>query len=199
MNWRELAGLGHEDIWRQFAEQVGGVFTGSGWITLPRVDARWREWTMTLDRYSESQRQYTRFRAPFLETSGFRFRLYREGFFTPVGKKLGVVQDIDVGHERFDFDWVIQSNDEARVRSLLAQKHLRELINGLSFDLDFELKDGNTWLEPVPVDVDVLSLQTSSRLDSLEELRQLYDLFGAVLDWLVSRGLARTANPGVTL
>lgn len=199
MSWRHLIGLGYEDIWRQFAEQVDGTFTESGWVSHSRVDARWREWTMTLDRFHQGKLQYTRLRTPFLASDGFRFRLYREGFFTPVGKKLGVVQDIEVGHERFDFDWVIQGNDEARVRSLLAQERVRELLDGLSFDLDFELKDDKSWCEPLPEGVDILSLTTSSKLGNLEELRQLYELFGTVLDWLASRGLARHGDSGVNL
>ncbi|MBM3794972.1 MAG: hypothetical protein FJW31_13090 [Acidobacteria bacterium] len=107
MSWCDLVGLGYEDIWRQFAEQVDGTFTESGWTTHSRVDARWREWTMTLGRFHQGKLQYTRLRTPFLASDGFRFRLYREGFFTRVGKKLRIVQDMEVGHERFDSDWVI--------------------------------------------------------------------------------------------
>jgi len=85
------------------------------------------------------------------------------------------------------------------VRSLLAQERVRKMIDDLPFDLDFELKDDKGWLDPLPYGVDMLSLTTSSKLQNLEELRQLYELFGAVLDWLVTRGVARPADPRVNL
>jgi len=48
-------------------------------------------------------------------------RLYKEGFSSKIGKKLGM-QDIEVGIDSFDNDIIIKGSDENFIRSLLIYK-----------------------------------------------------------------------------
>ena len=50
-----------------------------------------------------------------------RMRLYKEGFSSKIGKKLGM-QDIEVGIDSFDNDIIIKGSDENFIRSLLIYK-----------------------------------------------------------------------------
>jgi len=95
-----------------------------------KVQARVKEWTITLDTYRVSSGSTTplyRMRAPYVNKDGFRFTIYRKGIFSELGKRLGM-QDIEVGDPDFDRDYVVQGNDEAKVLSLLANPKIRQLI-----------------------------------------------------------------------
>ena len=87
---------------------------GSGRATRSRLHVG--PWTITLDTYTESTRRqshvtYTRMRAPYVNPEGFRFTIYRKGFFSDLGKLLGM-QDIEVGDPEFDEAFIIKGNDE---------------------------------------------------------------------------------------
>ena len=116
---KALFGPSQEEIWRQVATAVGGQFRGGGWLAQSAVQARADDWIITLDTYTQSTGNmhvtYTRLRAPYFNPEGFRFEIYRAGFFTELGKALGM-EDIQVGHKRFDDDFVIKSNRPRRVR-----------------------------------------------------------------------------------
>jgi hypothetical protein len=82
----------------------------------------------TLDTYAVSTGKvtivFTRMRAPFVNPSGFRFRVYRKSIFSGLGKFFGM-QDIEVNDPPFDHDFIVQGTDESRVRQLLASPKLR--------------------------------------------------------------------------
>ena len=53
----------------------------------------------------------------FLRTDGkdgFRFTIYRSGFFTALGEALGMT-DIKIGDAAFDESFVVKANSEERV------------------------------------------------------------------------------------
>ena len=201
--WRDLMGPGQEEIWRQFAEQVGGRFTDGGWFGQDRVDAQWQQWTLTLDYYvahhGKSSTKYTRMRAPYVSRDGFRFKVYRASVFTPMGKALGMVQDHEIGHERFDENFVVQGPDEARVRRMLRNEKIRALIEEQP-DISFEVKDDEGYFgKTFPGGVDELYFQAHGEIRDLDQLRRLYDLFIEVLDYLCTAGHAHREDPRIEL
>ncbi len=86
---------------------------------------------MTLDTFVMSTGKghipFTRMRAPYVNPDGFRFRVYRAGVFTELGKILGM-QDIEVGHSEFDRAFVIQGNDPVKVHLLFGNAEIRRLL-----------------------------------------------------------------------
>ena len=201
--WRDLVGPGHEEIWQQFAAQVGGRFTDGGWFGQDRVDAQWQQWTLTLDFYvmshGKTSTKYTRMRVPYVSRDGFRFKVYRAGFFTPMGKALGLVEDHEIGEERFDEKFVVQGPDEARVRRMLRHDRIRALIEDQP-DICFEVKgDEGYFGQTFPDGVDELHFQAVGEIKDLDQLRRLYDLFTEVLDYLGTAGHAHREDPRVNL
>ena len=184
----------HEEIWRQLAGELQGQFVAGGFWKEDKVEARWEGWTITLDKYvdhgGKSHRAYTRLRAPYVNPDGFRFRIYRKSIFTGIGKALGLVQDIEIGDEQFDRDFVIQGNSEEKVRAMLRRPQLRALIEAQP-DICFEVKDDEGWFgASFPEGVDELYFLASGVIKDLEQLRGLYKLFTEVLDYLHSVGSA---------
>jgi hypothetical protein len=202
---RDLFGPSRQEIWQQFATAVGGnVLVGGFWNSADKVDAAHGQWMVTLDTYvvstGKSAVTYTRMRAPYVNPDGFQFTIYRKGFFSDMGKWLGM-QDIAVGDPAFDDAFIIQGNDEAKVRRLFADQPLRAMISAQP-DIHFCVKDdeGNFWGgRNFPPNVDELYFQVAGVIKDVDRLKQLYDLFSETLDELCRMGSAYQDNPGVTL
>jgi hypothetical protein len=196
-------GPSREEIWKQLCAEIGADFVDGGFWKGDKVQARVRNWTITLDVFvvssGKSHVSYTRMRAPFVSRDGLRFRIYRKGFFSGMGKALGM-QDIEVGHSlHFDEDFIIQGNDESKVRALFANPQLRELIDAQP-EIRLELKDDEGFFSTnFPEGVDELYFQVVGVIKDVARLRMLFDLFAEVLEELHRQGSAAEENPGVTL
>lgn len=116
-----------------------------------KVQATHEEWTVTLDNYVFSTGKvilvFTRMRAPYVNPAGFRFNVYRKGFFGDLAKTLGM-QDIAIGDEDFDRAFIVKSSDEGRVRELLSDANIRRLI-AQQPDIQFSVRDDEGWFGPL--------------------------------------------------
>ena len=140
---RSLFGPSTEEIWRQLCAEIGAQYVEGGFWKGNKVRATHGPWTITLDTYTVSDGKtsvaYTRMRAPFVDPEGFRFTVYRRGVFSDIGKWLGM-QDIEIGDEAFDEDFILKSNEETKLRELLGSTKIRELISQQP-DIYFSIKD----------------------------------------------------------
>ena len=163
-----------DSAWQQLAEQVGGQYVGGGLFRSGKVQATSGGSTITLDTYSvgagDSSTQYTRIRAPLQNAGHFEFTVFREGLIGKLDKALGA-QDIHIGVPDFDHDFVIQGNDEAKVRTLLAGACIRQLIQ--------EQKSIRLTLKG-----DLLRFEAQGVIKDLPRLKALFDLFAALLQRL---------------
>lgn len=123
-----------DDIWADLARRHGGqlVMDRKG-KRLKGVRFSAGEWTVLMDAHVVSNGQtsqtYTRLRGLYTEKTPFRFRAYTKSIFSDIGKALGM-QDIVVGHPKVDDRWIIKSDSEGLVRSLLI---LPEVASGFSY------------------------------------------------------------------
>jgi hypothetical protein len=190
------------EVWRQLSQEIGGEFVKGGLLKGNKVQMHIKDWTITLDTHTESSGEsstaYTRMRAPYLNPEGFRFTIYRKGFFSGIGKLLGM-QDIEVGDPDFDEAFIIKGNDESKVVSLFSDRRIRQMIQDQP-KIRLDVKDSEGWFGPrFPEDVDELNFQVAGVIKDLERLKSLFDLFAAVLDQLCRIGSAYKQQPGVTL
>ena len=199
---RQIFGPSREQVWRQLAEEIGAQYVDGGFWRGDKVQARVKAWTVTLDTYTVSNGKstvvYTRLRAPYVNPDGFRFKVYRKGLFTRLGKMLGM-QDIEIGEAGFDEAFVVQGNDESKTRSLLADPKTRALMAAQpAFHL--EVKDSEGFFGPkFPPDVDELCFQVVGVLTDTTILRGLFGLFAEVLAVLCHMGSAYENDPQFAL
>jgi hypothetical protein len=196
---RQLFGPSRDEIWGQLAAEMGASYEQNFW-TGGKVEIDYGPWTITLDTYTvssgKSQHTYTRFRAPYRNSDGFRFSVHRKHLFTDLSKWLGM-QDIDIGEPAFDEAFVIQGNDEKKVRALLADESIRELISAQP-QIAFQVREDQGWFwRTYPEGVDELYFQAHGVIKDLDQLKTLFALFGHVLDRLVLLGSAEDKAPPV--
>lgn len=199
---RKLFGPSKQEIWKQLCAETGARFVqGGGWKG-DKVQVAHDEWTITLDTFAvssgKSHHVYTRLRAPYVNPGQFRFTIYRRGLFSDLGKMLGM-QDIEVGHPDFDRDFIIKGTDEFKLKSLFANKKLRELIEAQP-EIHLTVKDNEGWWGPAfPPDTDELCFRVYGILKDIERLKLLFELFGEMLEQLCRIGSAYEKDPRVDL
>ena len=165
-----------------------------------RVEVAHGEWTITLDTYTvstgKSSVTYTRMRAPFVNPSGFRFRVHRKSIFSDLGKLFGM-QDLEIGDPDFNEHFIIQANDLPSIRRLLSNATIRDLI-AAQRDIDLSVKDDEgVFVTRFPEGVDELHVIVHGVIKDIGRLKQLYDLFAETLEELHRIGVATDEPPNV--
>ena len=95
---RSFFGPSKNEIWSQIAGDIGGEFVEGGFWGKDVLVYKHGEWQILLDTYTvttstgktTSSTTYTRMRAPYVNKDGLYFKIYREGFFSSVGKFFGM-------------------------------------------------------------------------------------------------------------
>jgi len=199
---RQWFGPSKKEIWQQFCAAIDARYVDGGFWKGDRVEARYGEWTVTLDTYTvstgKSSVTYTRIRAPYVNPDDFRFNIYRKSIFSDLGKRFGM-QDVEVGHPEFDEAFIIKGNDENKVRLLFGNSKIRELISTQS-SIHFSVKDDESQFwgrQGFPDDVDELHFQVVGVIKDLERLDALFALFAETLDELCRMGSAYEDDPRV--
>jgi hypothetical protein len=184
--FENLFGLDTGRLWRQLAKDIGGTFVADFWRD-NRVRWQHRQWTVVLDihHYGKGQRD-TRVRTSFLTRDNFWFTIYPRGLLSTAGKWLGM-QDIEVGHSRFDDEFIIKGSDPAKVCALFANPQIRFLIESLPA-IHFSITDHDHSFWGLPPGVDELCLTTPDDIRDLVQLKMLFELFAETLDELERLG-----------
>ena len=195
---RKMFGPSKEEIWRQLCAATGADYVQGGFWKGDKVQVAHGEWTITLDTYVVSTGKvvvhFTRLRAPYVNPDRFRFTIYRRGLFSDIAKWLGM-QDVVVGHEDFDRDFIIKGTEEKRLRALFDNPRLRELIAAQP-KIHLTVKDDEGVFGPAfPDDTDELHFHVSEIIKDVERLKLLFELFAETLDQLCRIGSAYAEAP----
>jgi hypothetical protein len=163
-----------DTAWKQLAAELGAEFIDGGVLHSSKVQAHVKQWTITLDAYSvpsgDSNTTYTRLKSTLENKDGFQFTLFREGLVARLDKALGL-KDIEIGVSDFDHDFVIQGNDETKLRALLADARVRQLIQEQR-RITLGIK-GNE-----------LHFEAQGVIREVPRLKSLFELFTALLNQL---------------
>jgi hypothetical protein len=193
---RKLFGPSCEEMWRQLSTELGARYVEGGFWKGDRVEASHGEWTVTLDIFLLKKQAYTRLRAPYVNPDGFRFTIYRRGLFSDIAKWLGM-QDVEIGVEDFDRDFIIKGTDASRLRVLFGNQRIRDLM-AQQPSIHFTVNDGDgLFARRFPETVDELCFSAPVVIKDVARLKGLYELFAEILDQLCRMGSAYESPPGV--
>lgn len=133
-----------------------------------------------------------------INKDGFWFTIYRKGFFSGVGRLLGM-QDVEIGDPAFDNAFVIKGSDEGKLREFFANDHLRQLTF-MQPTIHLMVQDDDGYFTTrFPEGVDELHFRVRGVIKDLYRLTMLYNLFAVILDQLCKTGSAYEDDPKVTL
>ena len=149
-------------------------------------------------RSQNSSTTCTRLRAPFVNKDGLYFRIYREGFFSNVGKFFGM-EDLEIGDPFFDDSFVIKGNNHQQLIRLLPDQQLKNLIHEQP-RISLEIRDDEGWFGPdFSGGVDELYFSRVGVMRDVNELKALFELFTHLLTRLVQIDSAYENDPNVEL
>lgn len=175
------------NIWKEFSIQTNGTFKeGHSWHS-DSVEIKHKNSAIIFDNYTLWSGKYsaemTRITVPINVKDSFRFEIYPEGFIRKIEKMFGA-QDIQIGYPEFDKAFIIKSNNEFKTKSFLRNPKLRSLL--------LEHKDSNLlisdkkgiWEQKLPENEFELSYYVDGKIQNINVLRELHELFKIVLDEL---------------
>jgi hypothetical protein len=194
---RDLFGTSETELWAQLAQRLEGELTPGSFWRHPELRVQVDPWVLTLDVVG-GKYPFTRLRAAYLNPEGFRFHVYKGGFFSQIPTLFGA-QDVQVGDPAFDQAFIVKASDEEKIRKLLTRQ-LRDLLLK-SPELSLQAKDDDEgWFgTSFPKGVDELYLALPGVQTDLPLLKAGFDLFAATLQRLCEIGAARPGEPGVSL
>ncbi len=200
--FKKIFGPSQRDVWIELCNELGFELVKGRALRSDKVIAKLKNWTIILDTYTVSDGKtsvvYTRIRAPYVKKDDFRFKIYRKGVFSGVGKLLGM-QDIEVGFPEFDQEFIIKGNDSSKLQQLFSNSNIRKLIE-IQPNISFEVKDDEgRFGTKFPKDVDELYFQAAGVIKDVERLKIIFNLFKEVLFQLRNTGSASEDDPGITL
>jgi hypothetical protein len=198
-----LFGPSKKEIWQKLSEELQGAeYINNGFWSGDRVEAQVDNWIIVLDTYTvstgKSSTTYTRMRAPFVNMDNFRFKIYRSGIFSKLGKLLGM-QDVPVGYEEFDQEFIVKGNNEEKLEALFSNSRIRSLIEAQP-RISLEIKDDEgIFGKHFPQGVDQLYFVVHGVIKDIDTLKELYELFAEVLKQLCVIESASDEGPGIQL
>lgn len=176
-----------QNIWQEFAQETGGTFKeGYSWIS-DSTEIEHKNWKIIFDNFTVWSGKYstktTRVIAPIILTDGFRFEIYREEFIRKIEKLFGA-QDIKIGYPDFDKAFIIKSNNEFKIKVLLRNKEIRELIEAQT-EVNLEISDQKgIWGEKLQKNEYELSYFMDGEIKNIQTLKSLLELFKLIINEL---------------
>ena len=174
--WAVIARQKRDAAWAQLASEIGAEFIKGGFMRASKVQARIKDWNVTLDIHSvpsgDSIDTYTRIRAPFENKDGYQFTVARKGLVSKLDKALGA-KDIETGDAEFNKDFYIRGKDESKVRAVFANLRIRQLIEGQE-SIRLGIKNNE------------LLFETQGVIKDVERLKSLFELFREMLNQMNS-------------
>lgn len=130
------------------------------------------------DRDDEEDDPLTSFTADLPEDISFRFNVKKQGFKHQIGKLFGM-QDVIIGHDVFDRKFIIQSNDETKVKEILSHADISHVL------LDHPVVEFKIRERRIGTNIEiVLTLDLEGQITDAGQLRNIYQPFKLVLNKL---------------
>ena len=197
-----LFGPSKKEVWEQLSKEIQGDYIEGGFWTGGKVQAHVDNWIVLFDTYTvstgKSSITYTRIRAPFKNLESLYFKIYRKGYFSDLGKLLGM-QDIRVGYSEFDENFIIKGDNEERITQIFSNEKIRKLLEEQP-KINLEIKDDEGFFSKhFPSNVDELYFSVVGVIKDIERFKDLYELFAEVLKELSAIGIASSEQVEVNL
>ncbi|CAN5607580.1 hypothetical protein BH10CYA1_BH10CYA1_12130 [soil metagenome] len=183
---------GWKSVWMDLADEAKGEFLEDN--SVARVRVPMTPWTVTFEMHSKGK-NHSKILLPFEAKTDFEFEIYNRSWVADAQKKFGL-QDIVVGYEDFDRDFIIKGNDESKVKKLYASETLREMIQlQKAVRLGIQTKGSLKQFGHVPAGVNVLAFEEDDAINSFDRLISLLELMRASMTQLCEMGVASAADP----
>lgn len=175
--------------WHRILKGVGDNLLNHDYLKDKKIELDISGWVITVDSYTVAEKAHTRLRAPYLNTENFQFKMFRKGFFSSFMKLFGM-QDIEIGNEKFDANFIIQANDKEKIKKLFSDYLLREMLSNQDSIL-VQIKDDEGWFkDKYPEGINELYIEVPELVQDIEQLEVMFLILAKIFQYLcdISKG-----------
>ena len=175
-----IAGKSEDEVWETIAEQLNrkednldytAQFSTEKHCIILDIDIH-------PDLGEEGEKPITSFSAQLPDETTFRFNIEKQGLKHQIGKLFGM-QDVIIGQTEFDKKFLIQSNDEAKVKEVFSAAEISdELLKNPVIGFKIRERKIGTTKEIV------LSLDIEGGITEPDKLKEIFRPFRIVLNSL---------------
>ena len=184
-------------IWRGMAPQLDAEFVDRGLFKTSYIMKKFEVWRIYMNYFSSKDNSYTRVLAPYIATREFKFDIHHKNILSALGKIFGA-QDIEIGDPYFDREYIVKSNDEGLILSLLGNRKIIELIQKLQPPMQFILfskKVKKLYGMKFPPQTWEIYFQQSGVITEIERMKLIIEIFKETLMQLYKIGIAEKQSP----
>jgi len=179
-----------ENFWQQFAIEVNGTFSEGKYGRSDKVELINNGWNVIFDDYvliengGNASQMVTRILIPFISNNDFKFEIYRTELFDTIIKFFGA-QDVKIGYEDFDKEFIVKSNNEHKIKSILRDSDIRKSIQLLKkVNIQISNQHG-IWEDNLPKNEYELCLYVEEPITDFEKLKSLGTILNQILEKLL--------------
>ena len=188
-----------DENWSRIGKLAGDKYLDDRfWETVDLLKYQHEGWEILLDtftlRHGERDVVGTRVQVPFSNPQGLSFKIYRESILSSVGK-LFKMQDIEIGDSAFDSKFIIKGNDEGKIKLLLDDAVLKNLMYQQP-DILFEVQFEKVFKFKK---VCMLYFQCEGIIRAMSQLETLFQMFAVTLTRMEQLELTSRNVPSVEL
>jgi hypothetical protein len=191
---------GWKSVWMEFADEHQGSFDDGQKVFVMRVPVQGKPWNITFHMQqkgvggavTDSSAAFL----PFKAKGPFSFDLHNRSLVGDASKIFGA-QDIQIGEDEFDREYIIKGSDENAVKRIFGSQRIQELIK-LQPHIKLYIQDEPKELAEhgtVPPGIHVLAFRDKAAINSYERLTLVHDLMLATLDEMMTNDLASPQDP----
>ena len=174
-----ISGKSQKEIWQRIEEDFSQKTELFDYDALIEQNGKKINLTIDIDLGGgfEGGYAFTTFIAELEVVEAFRFALHHQSFMDRVGKFFGL-QDVVLGFPEFDKSIVVKTNDSARLKDVLSDGLIREVLQGLP-KFDFHITHHTS--DYTQVEAAFLELRIEEGITEPDRLREIYNAFFKVL------------------
>lgn len=184
----------------EFADEQQGSYDDGQKAFVMRVPITGKPWNITFHMHQKGQggavTDSSSAYLAFKSKSPFSFDLHNRSLIADASKVFGA-QDIVVGEDEFDREYIIKGSDENLVKRIFSNEKIQELIK-LQPHVKLFIQDEPKELAEhgtVPPGIHVLAFKDKAAINSYERLTLVRELMITLLDELLNADLASPKDP----
>jgi hypothetical protein len=169
-----------DEIWKIIADQLNSKNDNLDYTAQFSTDSHCVTLDIDInpDRGEEDEKPLTSFSAELSDQTSFRFSIQKQGLKHEIGKLFGM-QDVIVGQPEFDKRFLIQTNDEEKVKKIFSNEDVSAKLLELPV-VDFKVRERRIGAN---IEI-VLTLNLEGGITEPETLKDAFQCFKKVLSQL---------------
>ena len=180
------------NIWEEFTKETNGKFIPEFSWHSAKTEIEYNSFKIIFDNYTlwngKYSKKMTRIIVPFNSKEKFIFEINESSLIRNVEKLFGG-QDVKIGREDFDKKYIIKTNNEHKIKTLLQNSKIRSLIEK-DENIHIEISEQKgIWEEKLPENKFELSFYDDGEINDIERLKSLLDLFKEMINVLIEMKL----------